>query len=186
MKAIEILEDSPVIAAVKDEEGLKRSFESECGIIFILYGNICNITQIVRQVKEQNKIAIVHADLVLGFAPKEVSIDFIHQNTGADGIISTKPQLVKRASELGMLGILRAFMIDSMAMGTTKKQISAYRPDMLEILPGVIPTVIAQIRECTDIPIIASGLITDKKEIMQAFDAGADAISTTRQDLWFV
>ena len=36
MKAIELLEASPVIAAVKEEGGLKRCFESECQVVFIL------------------------------------------------------------------------------------------------------------------------------------------------------
>ena len=40
MKAIELLESSPVIAAVKDDKGLKRCFDSECQVVFVLYGNI--------------------------------------------------------------------------------------------------------------------------------------------------
>ena len=53
-------------------------------------------------------------------------------------------------------------------------------------MPGVMPKVLKEIRAYTDIPIIAGGLISDKKDIMAAFDAGADAISTTKQELWFV
>ena len=45
--------------------------------------------------------------------------------------------------------------------------------------------VLKEIRGYTDIPIIAGGLISDKKDIMAAFAAGADAISTTKEDLWF-
>ena len=48
MRIIDLLEESPVIAAVKDDEGLEESFKSECTIIFILYGTICNIAEIVR------------------------------------------------------------------------------------------------------------------------------------------
>ena len=47
MKIIDLLETSPVIAAVKDEKGLRRCFDSECGVVFILYGNLCNIAGIV-------------------------------------------------------------------------------------------------------------------------------------------
>ena len=59
MKAIELLECSPVIAAVKDDKGLKRCFESECQVVFVLYGNICSIGGIVRQIQEHGKVAIV-------------------------------------------------------------------------------------------------------------------------------
>ncbi|MCI8829652.1 MAG: glycerol-3-phosphate responsive antiterminator [Lachnospiraceae bacterium] len=185
MKAIELLETSPVIAAVKDEKGLKKCFESECQVVFVLFGSICNIGGIVDQIKAQGKTAIVHVDLIAGLNAKEVAVDFVKQNTRADGIISTKPLLVKRALELGLFGIQRTFIIDSMAMNTTKKQIDTFHPDLVEIMPGVMPKVLKEIREYTDIPIIAGGLISDKKDIMAAFSAGADAISTTKEELWF-
>ena len=186
MKAIELLEASPVIAAVKDDNGLKRCFESECQVVFILYGNICNISSIVKQIKDHGKYAIVHADLAQGLSSREIAVDFIKQNTYADGIISTKPLLIKRAVELGLVGVQRTFIIDSLAMSTTKKQIDTYHPDLVEIMPGVMPKVLKEIRAYTDIPVIAGGLISDKKDIMAAFSAGADAISTTKEELWFM
>lgn len=186
MKAIELLETSPVIAAVKDEYGLKRCLESECQVVFILYGSILNMGAIVQKVKDQGKYAMVHADLAQGLSSKEVVVDFIKENTKADGIISTKTHLVRRAAQLGLFGIQRTFLIDSLAMSTTKKQIEAFHPDMVEIMPGVMPKALKEIRTYTDIPIIAGGLISDKKDIMAAFRAGADAISTTREELWFI
>lgn len=185
MRVIELLETSPVIAAVKDEKSFNRCFESECQIVFILCGSICNISKLVKQVKDHGKTAIVHVDLIAGLNAKEVAVDFIKQNTEADGIISTKPLLVKRAVELGLIGVQRTFVIDSMAMDTTKKQIDTFHPDLVEIMPGVMPKVLKKIREYTDIPVIAGGLISDKKDIMAAFSAGADAVSTTKEELWF-
>ena len=38
-----ILEDCPVIAAVKDETGLKECLYSESQIIFLLFGDICSV-----------------------------------------------------------------------------------------------------------------------------------------------
>ena len=34
----EAIEDSPIIAAIKDDEGLKKCLTSESRVIFILYG----------------------------------------------------------------------------------------------------------------------------------------------------
>ncbi len=184
MRIMDILEDSPVIAAVKNDEGLKHSLESECQMVFILYGSICNVADIVGQIKERGKLAIVHVDLTAGLGSKEVAVDFIRQHTGADGIISTKPQMVKRAMELGLLGVQRAFIIDSMALSTTRKQMDAFHPDLVEVMPGIIPRVLKEIRGYTDIPLIAGGLISNKKDVMAALSAGADAISTTNEALW--
>ena len=186
MKAMELLETSPVIAAVKDENGLHKCFESDCQMVFVLYGNIINIGGIVRQIKEHGKYAIVHADLAQGLSSKEIAVDFLKQNTFADGIISTKPLLVKRAVELGLIGVQRTFIIDSLAMSTMKKQIDTFHPDVVEVMPGVMPKVLKEIRAYTNIPIIAGRLISDKKDIIAAFSAGADAISTTKEELWFM
>jgi glycerol uptake operon antiterminator len=49
---VDIIEDNPVIAAVKDEEGLEKSIRSDgIGVVFILFGDICNIDKIVSRVK---------------------------------------------------------------------------------------------------------------------------------------
>ena len=185
-RIIDLLETSPVIAAVKDEKGLRRCFESECSVVFILYGNLCNIAGIVNQVKNQGMTAIVHVDFIAGLSNKEIAVDFIKQSTRADGIISTKPMLVKRAQELGMYSGQRTFLIDSIALGTLKKQIETFRPDFIEIMPGIMPTILKHMKEYTDIPIVAGGLIFDKKDVMAAFDAGVDAVSTSFEDLWFI
>lgn len=186
MRPIELLEISPVIAAIKSEEGLQKCLESECQVVFVLYGNILNIGEIVEKLKKQDKYVMVHVDLLRGLNSNEVIVDFIKQNTAADGIISTKPVLVKRALELGIFGILRIFMIDSMAMNTTKKQLDTFRPDIIEIMPGIMPKIIKEMRTWTKIPIIVGGLLSDKKDLMMAFQAGADAASTTKEELWFM
>ena len=87
----EALEDSPIIAAVKDDEGLSRCLTSDSRIIFILYGDIVTISDIVETVKSAGKLAIVHLDLINGLSSKEVAVDFLQKYTNADGIITTKP-----------------------------------------------------------------------------------------------
>ena len=69
--------DCPVIAAVKDFEGVERCLESEVKIVFILFGDMCNISEIVEKIKEADKIALVHIDLVEGLSNHEVAVDYI-------------------------------------------------------------------------------------------------------------
>lgn len=56
IKAIDLLEMSPVIAAIKDDAGLKRCLDTECQVVFILYGNICNIKDIVAELKAHGNV----------------------------------------------------------------------------------------------------------------------------------
>ena len=181
-----ILEDCPVIAAVKDETGLKECLYSESQIIFLLFGDICSVGRYVEIAKSAGKMVFVHMDLINGLGNKEVAVAFIREHTGVDGIISTKPQLVKRAKELGLFGILRIFVIDSMAFGNIEKQCASLVPDAVEILPGLMPKIIKKLCSTVNVPIIAGGLISDKEDVMNALTAGAVAISVTNQRVWFM
>lgn len=111
----EALQSNPIIAAVRDDEGLEACLQADVQTVFVLYGDICGIAGIVRRIKDAGKIAIVHADLITGLAAKEISVDFLHSTTLADGIISTRTNMIQRAKELQMIAILRVFLIDSMA-----------------------------------------------------------------------
>lgn len=181
----ERLEDCPVIASVKDETGLQECLKTDCNIVFILFGDIMNIASLVKQVKDRGKMAFVHMDLIAGLGSKEVSVDYIHTATDADGILSTKPALIRRAKELKLKTVMRFFVIDSMAIENIHKQCEQARPDCIEILPGVMPKVIKRIVGGVKEPVIAGGLITDKEDVMSALNAGAVSISTTNQNLWY-
>ncbi len=182
----EAIENTPIIPAVKDEESLKTCIESDSSVIFVLFGDICNIADIVEQIKEKDKLAMVHMDLIAGLGSKEVSVDYIKRRTRADGIITTKPVLAKRAKELGLAVVLRFFIIDSMALSNLSKQTREARPDCIEVLPGVMPKVIRTITRENKIPLIAGGLITDKEDVCNALDAGAVAVSSTNTKIWFL
>ena len=127
---------------------------------------------------------MVHVDLVTGLGGKEVAADYVKQFTAADGIITTKPPLIKRGKELSLCTVLRYFLIDSMALENIRNQQHMVRPDFIEVLPGLMPKVIRKICRTFRIPIIAGGLITDKEDVVAALSAGAIAVSTTNQDVW--
>ena len=182
-KMIEIFEDCPVIAAVKDEEGMEKCLESEIPVVFVLYGDICNIGEIVGRLKKAGKVVIIHLDLITGLSSKEVAVDFLKQVTHADGIISTKPAIIRKAREEEMFAIMRFFVI---AFESIEKQTENVRPDMIEVLPGVMPKIIKKICRQSRVPVIAGGLIADKEDIMGALGAGAISISTTNQKVWFM
>ncbi|XCP84780.1 glycerol-3-phosphate responsive antiterminator [Roseburia hominis] len=185
-KVFDMLEGSPVIAAVKDEEGLQVSCDAEeIRVLFILFGDICNISQIVKKAKDAGKTVFVHMDLIQGLSAKDIAVDFIKKNTQADGIITTKPPLIPRAKELGFCTVLRFFVLDSLALENVQRQQSV-KPDFIEILPGVMPKIIRRLCKDSKVPIIAGGLIADREDVVNALDAGAFSVSTTNQQVWFM
>lgn len=191
MKKEEIMEqfeDCPVIAAIKDEKGLQKCLESDIQIVFVLFGDLCSISDIVKRLKDAGKTVFIHLDLIGGLSSREVAVTYVHRVTEADGIISTKPALIKQAKELDFFSIMRFFLLDSMAYENIKKQIEHISPDMIEIIPGAMPKVISKLCSFIEgkVPVIAGGMITDKEDTMAALNAGATAISTTRENVWFI
>ncbi len=178
-----IVDNCPIITAVKNDEGLVKSISADSSIVFILYGDIMNIAGIISKVKAAHKIAMVHIDLINGLSNKDIAVDYI-KKAGADGIISTRPALIKTAREAGLYTVLRFFAIDSMAYDNISSQCRQVRPDCMEILPGIMPKVIKKIVDKEHTPVIAGGLITDKEDIMQALEAGAVAVSSTNEAIW--
>ena len=180
-----ILEINPIIAAAKDMSELERCCAiKDIRVVFVLFGDICSIQSIVQKIKGANKLAFVHVDLINGFNSKEIVIDYIARNTQADGIISTKPALIKRAQELGLMSIMRFFLLDSLALSNITKQMEFVTPDCIEILPGLMPKIIQKVSKKVKVPVIAGGLITDKEDVVQALDAGAISVSTTSPMVW--
>ena len=183
---LEALEDSPIIAAIKDDEGLKKCISCDSRVVFVLYGDIISIPEVVMKIKESGKMAMVHADLISGLGSKEIAIDFLKKNTLADGIITTKPNLIKRAKELNLYTILRLFLIDSMAYENVERQVKAAKPDVIEVLPALMPKIVSKVCKLSPTPVIAGGLISDKEDILSLLNAGVTSVSTTNEKIWFI
>lgn len=181
---IECLRDNPVIAAVNSDEGLEAALESDCEVVFLLQCSVVTVAPQVERVKAAGKKALAHIDLIDGFASREVVVDALRAMCAPDGVISTKPPLLRRAHQLGLTTVQRVFAIDSKSIANLKTLSETGRPDFIEIMPGLIPRVLRAARELTGIPVIAGGLIEEKSEVIAALDAGAVAVSTTRQSVW--
>lgn len=176
-------QENPIVAAVRSDADLAQCLACDVRVVFVLYGDVCSIASIVDQIKTAGKLAVVHIDLITGLSSKEIAVDFLSKATRADGVISTRPNLIQRAKELGLFTLLRVFIIDSSALASA---LSARHlcPDGIDILPGLMPGIIRTVREKTGLCVLTGGLITRKQEILQALDAGAIAISTTDPAVW--
>ena len=101
-RIFQAMERSPIIAAVKNDEGLERVLHLEQKVVFLLYGDLCGAPDTVRRLHEAGKLAVVHTDLIAGLGSKEVAVDYVRSAVGADGIISTRPSFIRRGRELGL------------------------------------------------------------------------------------
>ena len=184
MRATEMLdrlECFPIIAAIRDDRW-EAALASPADVLFYLESNLMTAEQKIRQAHEAGKVIFIHIDLSEGIGKDRAGLTYLAR-CGVDGIISTKAQLVRTAKDLGLLTVQRFFALDSQGMGSVLEMLKNTNPHFMEIMPGVIPKVIARLSK-ENIPVIAGGLIETKGEITAALGSGATAISTGRPELW--
>jgi glycerol uptake operon antiterminator len=181
---LEQLQNNPVIATAGNEDELALALKSDCRVVFLLTGSVMDVGALTRRVHDAGKLCVVHIDLIEGFSSKEIAVDAVCRETHAEGIISTRGALIKRAKQLGMAAVQRGFMLDSRSLASFEAQIQQSKPDFVEILPGLLPKVIATLKARVDTPIIAGGFIHEKEDVIAALSAGALAVSSSYPDIW--
>ena len=177
------IEDCPVIAAVHDSQW-DRVLQSPVEIIFYLDANLLTIDERVAQAHAAGKALFVHADLADGIAKDKTAVEYLAR-CGVDGILSTRPQMIRRAKECGLVAIQRFFVLDSQGINSIHDMLRTSAPHIIEIMPGVITKVIKHFRSAS-VPVIAGGLLETKAEVTAALAAGASGVSTSREELWYL
>ena len=183
-KLDQLLIENPVIAAIRNEEDLQNVIPSNVLIVFVLYGSIINLKDTCERLKAAGKIVFVHVDLIEGLKGDYTGLLFIKQCGDPYGIITTKATNIKNGKKLNFCVIQRIFVVDSLSLKTGIKNIQSVLPDAVEVMPGVASKIIKSMENQVKVPIIAGGLIQNKKDIMESISAGAMAISTTNRELW--
>ncbi len=183
-KIHDLLEAHPIIAAVRDETGLEAALKSQVAIVFLLDATLSNLKERVKRIENGGKLAFVHLEMVAGLSKDQAALEFIKTEIKPSGILTTKPNLVQNAKNLGLGTIQRLFILDSLSIHTGLKMIQGNHPDLMEIMPGIIPKVIPEIKRRCQTPIIAGGMVSAKEEIIDLLKVGVIAVSTSRVELW--
>jgi glycerol uptake operon antiterminator len=174
-----------IIVAIRNEEDLNAALKMGKKTVFLLFGDICSLEETTRMLKATKKEIFVHIDMIAGLDSREnIAINFLNENSYVDGVISTKPSVIKYAKRIGLKTIQRCFLLDSLSLENSLKLLSGGDADAVEILPGVMPKIIRRLTKEIKIPLIAGGLISDEEDIKIALEAGAQAVSTTKKELW--
>lgn len=186
MQFRDMLERSPIIAAVFDPVDLPQAVESPCEAIFLLSGSIVELADMIALVRKANKKMYIHVDLLEGIGRDASAIKYVAAAFAPDGIITTKANIAKYAKECGLFVVQRFFMLDSKSFEGALRAVDNHNIDAIEILPGIIPSVLSTISASTAKPIIAGGLVRHKKEAIESLNAGAMAVSTSCKEIWYL
>ena len=173
----------PIAAAIRTERDFSTALRSDVDMIFLLHSNIMTVQQYVREIHSAGKKAFVHVDFAEGLGKDRYGLEFLAKQ-GVDGILTTRTNIVKAAKEYGLITVQRFFIVDSHSLGTSVDSIKISKPDIIEIMPGVVTKKIKEFAEKASMPIIAGGLVETAEEVRAALEAGANVVSTGEAELW--
>lgn len=173
----------PIAAAIRTEKDFSTALRSDVDMIFLLHSNIMTVHQYIKEIHSAGKKAFIHVDFAEGIGKDRYGLEFLAKQ-GVDGILTTRTNVVKAAKEYGLITVQRFFIVDSHSLGTSVDSIKISKPDIIEIMPGVVTKKIKEFAEKASVPIIAGGLVETVEEVRAALDAGAAVVSTGEAELW--
>lgn len=177
----------PIIPSVRDLKYLEKAMNLEKSVlIFLLTGSIFDLKRAMELAHKNDKILMVNIDLVNGISYDKEGIRYLAENNLCDGIISTKGYLIKAAARNDLMTIQRVFLLDSASLVSAEKSLNSQNVDAVEILPGIAAPYFIERQNNSryDYPVIAGGLIENKKEVENLKENGVLAVSTSKQELW--
>src|SRR3989449_2899557 len=175
----------PVAAVIRHAEVLPRALASAVPAVFFLRPPAFHLGPLVWAVQARGKMAFVHIDLIAGLGKDRAGIAFLAREIGVNGIITSHSALVAAAKAERVIAMQRLLLHDDLALPSALAALDHARPDIVEVLPGVIfPLVVDRIKARVPLPIIVGGFVTAPEQRTAALERGAVAISTGTTSLW--
>ncbi|MDU0156826.1 glycerol uptake operon antiterminator GlpP [Bacillus cabrialesii] len=176
--------NQPILPAIRNMKQFDEFLNSAFSYGVILDIHLGQLKGVIREAQKHGKNMMVHVDLIQGIKHDEYGAEFICQDIKPAGIISTRSNVIAKAKQKKIYAIQRLFLLDTSAMEKSMEFVGKHKPDFIEVLPGIVPSLIQEIKEKTGIPIFAGGFIRTEEDVEQALKAGAVAVTTSNTKLW--
>lgn len=179
-----LLNTPQIIASITKPEQIQAALQSMAARVILMTGDILTLSSIVQQFQLAHKQVYVHLEMVDGLGRDSSAVQYLAKTFNIDGIVSTKSNAISAARNVGIRSIQRVFAIDSAAIDTAVKMIGQVKPNEVELMPGLMPRVIRDVKQRIEQPLIVGGLIRNEEEIRTALENGADYVSIGDQRFW--
>ncbi|WP_255822163.1 glycerol-3-phosphate responsive antiterminator [Halobacillus shinanisalinarum] len=173
-----------ILPAIKHMKEFESLLESTSEYIILLDTRLGLLKKIVNAGQKAGKKVLIHVDLVQGLKADDYGMEFLGREVKPDGVISTRSTVIQRAKKYELITVQRLFLIDSQAIEHNVQIIKKAQPDYVEVLPGILPGMIQEVKDRLGVPVIAGGLIRTMEEVDEAIQSGASAVTTSRTELW--
>ncbi|HHY93347.1 MAG TPA: glycerol-3-phosphate responsive antiterminator, partial [Firmicutes bacterium] len=147
------LASSPVIAVVRSSEGAGEALKAPTRCVLLATGDIESVNHYISLLQGQGKLVFLHTDLIAGLGCDHAAARFIARRLRPDGILTTHTQLIQAAHKEGLLTIQSLFLLDSLAVKNGLGAVLKSRPTAVQVLPGIVPRVIRELKLVCPFPL---------------------------------
>ncbi|MBS3987309.1 MAG: glycerol-3-phosphate responsive antiterminator [Erysipelothrix sp.] len=176
---IDILRNQICVPVVPSMKRLEKFIESDLIVCILQDIHISLLEHMIKMLHENNKLALVHIDMVHGISSDEHGAEFLCQRLRADGVISSKTRIIETTKKNKKIAIQRMFLIDSKSIERGIETVQKSQPDIVEVMPAIAYKIIPYIKSKISMPLIGGGLLKSKEDILQGLEAGCMAFTVS-------
>jgi len=176
---IDILKNQICVPVVPSMKRLEKFIETDLVVCILQDIHISLLEHMIKTLHDNNKLALVHIDMVHGISSDEHGAEFLCQRLRADGVISSKTRIIETTKKNKKIAIQRMFLIDSKSIERGIETVQKSQPDIVEVMPAIAYKIIPYIKSQINMPLIGGGLLKSKEDILQGLEAGCMAFTVS-------
>lgn len=176
---IDILKNQICVPVVPSMKRLEKFIETDLVVCILQDIHISLLEHMIKTLHDNNKLALVHIDMVHGISSDEHGAEFLCQRLRADGVISSKTRIIETTKKNKKIAIQRMFLIDSKSIERGIETLQKSQPDIVEVMPAIAYKIIPYIKSKINMPLIGGGLLKSKEDILQGLEAGCMAFTVS-------
>lgn len=176
---IDILKKQICVPVVPSMKRLEKFIETDLVVCILQDIHISLLEHMIKTLHDNNKLALVHIDMVHGISSDEHGAEFLCQRLRADGVISSKTRIIETTKKNKKIAIQRMFLIDSKSIERGIETLQKSQPDIVEVMPAIAYKIIPYIKSKINMPLIGGGLLKTKEDILQGLEAGCMAFTVS-------
>jgi glycerol uptake operon antiterminator len=173
----------PVMATLYGAELVDDFIGSEAEISIVANIELRRLQSVIKSLVDANKYPIVNIDSCDGLSQDKGGVDYLVE-IGAKGLVSTRVATVQRAKKSGLVSIQKVFVTDRSNFPRSVAALEQSEPNLVQLMPAPMLSHVPALHRKAMPPILASGFVCDRSDIVNALKNGAVAVSTSDKKLW--
>ncbi len=182
----DLLSPGKVIPVVENRNQLLSALKLASGKALMLrHCDLFDVAPVLQQAYQHGHSMYVYADHMEGVLPDTAGLHYLADHHHIAGIASSNSKVLALGKSFGLATILRIFAVDSTGLESSLESIDEQIVDFLDVSPAlVVPAISTYLADRVSLPFIVSGLVSTRRQVRAALNAGAFGVVAAQAELW--